>query len=173
MRQPMNPAPGRGLALMEALVACVVVAVALQGLLLFQVQLLGRGQSAVAQMQANRLAEDLFERLDRQSVADVLSTFEQQAAETSGADCRQAACHASELMAWQVRRWQQHVAQQLPQGASVAFAVSGDARQLGVQLSWRDATFQAMGPRGGAPSPDPDSIACPAHRWCAWAFGVP
>lgn len=183
MRSPPRSRPGRprhrgagalarGVALLDALAACLVLALGLQALLWFQLQLIGTARSALAQLQATRLAEDLFERLQGQPVEAVRAGLQAGSPTDSGADCRLGPCLPAELRAWHLGQWQRHLSQQLPLGAAEGFAAAADPDQLGLRLDWRDAGFGPLESPAALQAVEPAWPPCPPRRWCHWVLGV-
>jgi type IV pilus assembly protein PilV len=184
------PQRQRGITLIESLVAIVVAALGILGILGVQMRTLTDTQTSVRRAQAVRLIEDLGERLriSPNALTDINaypSNFTNLPAVTSCA----ANCTPAQLAAYNVASWKQAVQNTLPLGQASIFFAPGEGagtqpnrRQLGVMISWRenerdtsttykddiDATKVRDAATGtlsdGVASTDPN--ACPANRTC-------
>jgi len=156
MQQPLTLSFSRqrGLSLLEALAALVVSALGILGVAGIQLRTLSDTQTAVYRSQAVRLIEDLSERLRVQPNAllqinprggspgyTVTSWGSTPAAPSK--NCESDWCDAAQLAAWDLEQWHTLVKTILPVGDAVVFPVkaeegsTGDRRQLGVLLRWR------------------------------------
>ncbi|WP_374008219.1 type IV pilus modification protein PilV [Delftia lacustris] len=180
----LSPSPRhRGITLIETLIALVVAALGILGVLGMQMRTLADSQTGVRRAQAIRLIEDLSEhtRVNPNSLGQIdnyLSGWNSTPTRTT--DCATSACAPSALAAFQMNRWKTSVSQRLPGGDAnvfiaedeVANAGTGNQRQLGVMISWRenersgDATYRdpigldSDGARGSG------AVACPAGKTC-------
>lgn len=168
-----SPARQRGLSLMEALIAIVVMVTGLLGILGVQMHTLTNIQDSVRRTQAIRLVDDLSERMKSQPdaigqagqfVMDWKSTVK-----TSGVDdCAATSCSPSKLSKYEANRWLASVKESLPLGQANVFTVTGDPRQLGVMLAWR--LNEKDTPDASAllapPSTGDAAITCPAQHIC-------
>lgn len=168
-----------GITLIETLVALVVAALGILGVLGAQMRTLADNQTGVRRAQAIRLIEDLGERtrVNPNSLGQInayLSDWSHTPAITT--DCATGECSPAELAAYHLARWKTSVGQVLPGGTAKVFisedeaaATTGNQRQLGVMISWReneksgDATYKD--PIGGG-ARDNKAVACPADRTC-------
>lgn len=135
----------RGFALLESLIAIVVMALGILGILGLQMRTLTNTQTSLYRAQAIRLIEDLNERLMANpnaflSADGYLTDWENTPA--SQVDCNSTACGHTELAAFDIERWKAQVGNTLPNGnASVFYAEdepqADNRRQLGVMISWR------------------------------------
>ncbi|MEG2580394.1 type IV pilus modification protein PilV [Comamonas sp.] len=136
----------RGFALLESLIAIVVMALGILGILGLQMRTLTNTQTSLYRAQAIRLIEDLNERLMANpnaflSADGYLTDWKNTPA--SQVDCNSTACGHSELAAFDIARWKAQVGSTLPNGdASVFYAEdepqADNRRQLGVMISWRE-----------------------------------
>ena len=134
----------RGITLIESLIAMVVMALGILGIVGVQMRALTDTQAGVRRAQAIRLIEDLGERL--QSNPDALNYLSAYAASPGSApDCAAAACTPQQLAAFDVRQWHRNVAAALPAGSATVFIPQGGARQLGVLVGWNENRFNAGG----------------------------
>ena len=177
----------RGITLIESLVAIVVAALGVLGVVGAQLRTLSDTQTTVRRAQAIRLIEDLGERMHANPNAlivlpDYVSDFSDS---PTAVDCESAACAPADLAARDIAVWKQNVAANLPLGSASVFlapadTVDGNRRQLGVMLAWReneragtrtdqiDATQvrAADGTLSAGAGSATDAIACPAERIC-------
>lgn len=181
-----DPCKGqRGITLIESLVAIVVMALGVLGVLGAQMRTLADTQTSVRRAQAVRLIEDLSERIRvnpnglAQLASYVIDTPEP-AAEPGAAElaalgtlqgsCTSGACSGAELARRDRALWLATVQQTLPQGHARVFLVASennvaDRRQLGVMISWREnesAAAAALQPPGSASG----GASCPDARSC-------
>lgn len=139
----------RGITLIESLIAILVTALGILGILGVQMRTLTDTQTTVRRAQAIRLIEDLSERLKVHpnallslgSYASAWST----PSSTPGApatNCATTACNATQLTTYDVAEWIRDVQRILPVGDATIFLAPGDdaanPRQLGVMVRWRE-----------------------------------
>lgn len=162
-----------GVSLMESLIAVVVLAAALLGMLGMQMRTLTNTQDSVRRTQAIRLIDDLSERMKAQpdaiGQASQITMNWDAAVQTTGLDdCATTPCTAKKLIRYEANRWLSSVKENLPLGQARVFSVTGDPRQLGVMLAWRvndkDAADSAalLAP----PSTGEAAVHCPEKRIC-------
>ncbi|MPS94735.1 MAG: type IV pilus modification protein PilV [Comamonas sp.] len=135
----------RGITLIESLVAIVISALGILGILGVQMRTLTDTQTTVRRAQAIRLIEDLSERMkvNPNALADLqayASSFNNQPV---AGDCQTQACTHTQLTAYDLGIWKQSVSNTLPLGQANIFLASGESvdanrRQLGVMISWRE-----------------------------------
>lgn len=165
----------RGVSLIESLVAIVVTALGILGILGVQMRTLADTQTGVRRAQAIRLIEDLSEHT--KANPNALSNFNSYllAWGTPPAivvNCKSTACTSDQLALYDLAQWRQSVTSSLPNADATIFAVpdetvAGNNRQLGVMISWREnekntetgAIFKITAANTGA-------AACPADRIC-------
>lgn len=136
----------RGIALIESLVAMVVVALGILGVIGVQMRTLTDTTTSVRRAQAIRLIEDLGERMKTSpnaagNIAAYVSAFSDVPAVVSCA----AGCDSAQLAAYDVLVWKKSIASALPLGQASIFVppaesppVAGQGRQLGVMVAWRE-----------------------------------
>lgn len=136
----------RGITLVESLVAIVVAALGILGILGVQMRTLADTQTTVRRAQAIRLIEDLGERLrvTPNALADINAYPSAFANEPVPGSCA-SNCTPSQLAAYNVASWKQAVKNNLPLGQASIFLAPGEGaganpnrRQLGVMISWRE-----------------------------------
>ena len=142
--------PQRGITLIESLVAIVVMALGILGILGVQTRTLTDTQTSVRRAQAIRLIEDLSERMKVHpnalgSIGSYTIGWRTGAAPTAQAAtlCDTGACTHAQFAAYDLLEWKRAVERALPLGdANVFFAASdntaGSRRQLGVLIRWRE-----------------------------------
>ena len=134
----------RGITLIESLVALVITAVALFGLLGVQMRTLVDTQAGVRRAQAIRLIEDLGERMQNNPNAlGNLSAYT--TTPTTTVDCGTTACTPAELATYDIKQWRDNVAANLPGGNVQVFVPKGGSRQLGVLIGWREGEYNIDG----------------------------
>lgn len=151
MLQQLNYLQGniqRGISLIESLVAIVIMALGILGILGVQIRTLGDTQTSVRRAQAVRLISDLSERIQvsPNGLGDIAS-YEIDWASTVNSSlltkCKTVACDHNNLATYDVASWLQSVRDTLPLGDARIFMASGETdatnrRQLGVMISWRE-----------------------------------
>lgn len=177
-----------GVSLIEALVAALVTALGILGILMMQMRTMANTQAAVRQAQAIRLIENLSERMRMnpnsfaQGVANnYVIGWEQPIPATSCAN----GCAADVLARFDIQEWRKDVRAALPLADANVFLVNdessvdaGSRRQIGVMIAWRenessenaeDAAFNRyfrLTSRNAAG----ENIACPTGRTCHLQF---
>lgn len=169
-----------GSALIEALVALLVLSVGILGLLSAQLRNLAEMQTVAHRAQAVQLIDDLAERvrahgdgLARLRSAHYVRGWDAGAEAGVSNPCDTQACSADELASWDVAQWRQRVASSLPHGSASLFvtadeaADTGNRRQLGVMVGWRakerfrgDPAYAQAFRIEGADTQCPDGFIC-------------
>lgn len=140
-----------GVALVEALVALLILALGVLGLARLQVSALTESRNTNARAVAVQLAADLSERM--QSNADIRRTNpdpspyetgwgEPAAAETN---CLATACNSQDLAAFDLRAWKLNLQALLPGGDAQVFRSDTDPNQFGVLVGWQAFTAKNQG----------------------------
>jgi len=168
----------RGVTMLEVLVAILVLALGLLGVVGVQMRVLADTQTGVRRAQAIRLIEDLSERIHANPNAlfsDVLGNYVVPWGDADEpGDCGTAAdgCAAKKLAVEQIRAWKQSVKQNLPSGDAMTFIPSNSSQQLGVLVSWRqnerDTSVSYVGVFSDTAS-TPDA-ACAENKTCHLQF---
>ena len=134
----------RGISLIESLVAIVVMALGILGILGVQMRTLADTQTSVRRVQAIRLIEDLSERMkvNPNALANISNYVSDFSDEPTPGDCSDGCSH-SDQAAYDLALWKQAVKTQLPLGKANVFLAAGETddtnrRQLGVMLAWRE-----------------------------------
>ncbi len=175
----------RGISLLESLVAIVVMALGVLGILGVQMRTLADTQTGVRRAQAIRLTEDLSERIKANPDAFGSTagyTIAWGATLSSVKDCSIAtgfpttSCSATEIAAYDRDRWIRSVRANLPLGDANVFVSATDARQLGVMTAWRENERVREGDSAtdtsaykavfAAASTGTAAVSCPADHIC-------
>lgn len=178
-RRPGGAAAQRGITLLESLVALVILAIAILGMLGAQLNTLADTQASVRRSQAVRLVEDLAERIKSNPNGFAgLALYESdwEASSSTDADCEASACDADTLAQWDLAQWRQSVEQTLPFGQANVFLSSdetdGRRRQLGVMLAWQLQERSLAIPDGTVAA---SGVSCPSdsHTICHLVYIQP
>lgn len=138
----------RGITLIESLVAILVAALGILGILGVQMRTLTDTQTSVRRAQAIALIDDLGERLTVNpnalaALGSYVADFSTNPAPTPTA-CENAACNRTQLASYDLAMWKQAVSDTLPLGRAEIFvapgetAVTNNRRLLGVMVAWRE-----------------------------------
>jgi len=135
----------RGITLIESLIAILIMAVGILGIMGVQMRTLNDTQTGVRRAQAIRLIEDLSERLKvnpngLNNIDGYLLAWKE--TPTEKRDCSKNECSNAQLADYDRAMWRKSVSQVLPGGDATVFLAKGETdvnnrRQLGVMLSWR------------------------------------
>ncbi|MFD1712010.1 type IV pilus modification protein PilV [Ottowia sp. GY511] len=175
----------RGLTLIESLIAILVAALGILGVLGVQMRTLTDTQTTVRRAQAVRLIEDLSERIRVQpnSLANLNAYVIGWEADTTtaaprtqqaGTLCTSTACSTAQFAAYDIREWKRLVEISLPLADANVFVAPGDSsstnnrRQLGVMLSWRENEKSADTDYTASlnAAADGGTVSCPTGRIC-------
>ncbi|SFE69567.1 type IV pilus modification protein PilV [Paracidovorax wautersii] len=135
--------PQKGLALMESLVAIVILALGILGILGIQLRTLTDTQAGARRAQAIRLIEDLGERLQNNPDAIGNLSLYTQTSSSGATDCSANTCNAASLAAFDIQQWQVNVKNVLPGGTAKVFIPQGGPRQLGVMIGWSENRYRS------------------------------
>lgn len=143
----------QGITLLESLIAIVVAALGILGILGVQMRTLADTQTSMRRAQAIRLIEDLGERMKvNPNALNGISSYVQNWTTTpptpqATKQCEGAtSCTQSELSDYDIREWKRLVERTLPLGNASTFLALADGdsskttnrRQLGVLVRWRE-----------------------------------
>lgn len=180
----------QGVSLVEALVAVLIVALGVLGMLGMQINVLAETRNSTQRAQALRIIEDLSERVkSNPSRYAVLSTYVlpnwDEPGSTVVPNCSAVVCSAGQQAAWDINAWRRNVPLAMPGAQALTFLSQSETntanrRQLGVLLAWRvneradvagDAAFStpfvvAEGARDAV-------IGCPVNMICHLAYIQP
>ena len=143
---PSNNKHQRGIALIESLVAIVVMALGILGILGMQVRTLADTSTTVRRAQAIRLIEDLGERMKTSPNAlGNLGAYVSAFSDTPTVGSCASGCNAADLAAYDLAVWKRAIGATLPLGQASIFVppaestlAAGQGRQLGVMVAWRE-----------------------------------
>lgn len=133
----------RGISLIESLIAIVVTALGILGILGVQMRTLTDTSTTVRRAQAIRLIEDLGERMraNPNALANV-GVFNGTVTPTSIPTNCNSGCSTADLAAYDLKIWKDTVANTLPSGQAIVFLppaeVAGQSQQLGIIIAWRE-----------------------------------
>lgn len=133
----------RGISLIESLIAIVITALGILGVLGVQMRTLTDTSTTVRRAQAIRLIEDLGERMraNPNALANVGVFNGETTGVTPPPDCN-SGCSTQELAAYDLKIWKNTVASTLPSGQAIVFLppaeTAAQTRQLGVMIAWRE-----------------------------------
>ncbi len=194
---PSHPAAARrhrGISLIESLIAIVVMALGILGILGVQMRTLSDTSTTVRRAQAIRLIEDLSERMKVNpnallNIKDFESGYSEKGSDLTATNCASTPCTPAEQTQYDLKQWKTTVEQSLPGGQASIFLAPGETvdanrRQLGIMIAWRenerdtattykddiDATkFRAVttdGTAGALSAGTNTANACPADKTC-------
>ena len=136
----------RGITLIESLVAIVVAALGILGIVGVQMRTLADTSTSLRRAQAIRLIEDLGERMrtNPSALANLNTYVANFAASPSVGNCA-SGCDLTQLAAYDLAVWKKAVGDTLPAGKVSIFVppaesalAAGQGRQLGVMVAWRE-----------------------------------
>lgn len=132
-------ATARGLALLEALIALLVLAAGVLSALWLQHRALQTQRQQLHRSLAMERADDLAERM-RLNASQSPSYARTWGATSSpsAADCTAQPCNRNQLAVWDLQQLQRHLSAQLPQGDAAIFPLSGHDGWWGVMVAWHD-----------------------------------
>lgn len=135
-----------GFALIESLIAIVVMALGILGILGVQMRTLTDTSTTLRRAQAIRLIEDLSERMKvNPNAMRTADSFVSARDDFPSVSSCASGCKLNELAAYDLAVWKQTVSSTLPQGRASIFIPQaekalppGTNRQLGVMIEWRE-----------------------------------
>lgn len=190
LKQPMPPQSRRrqrGISLIESLIALVVAALGILGVVGVQMRTLTDTSTTVRRAQAIRLIEDFSERLKvNPNALTILSSYESGFSATVSEPANKCTtdpgCTNAQQAAFDVATWKETVKNSLPAGEASIFIAPGETaesnrRQLGVMVAWReneregtktddiDAT-KVRGKNNTLYSAAGTAVSCPTNKTC-------
>ena len=156
-----------GIALLEALVALVILAFGVLGLLWMHQQALAQQRQQLMRSVATGIADDLAERMRLNAPQRAMYAKTWGNATTATPDCTATACSRQDLVTWDLQQLQQTLQSQLSEGDSSVFALADAADWWGIVIAWRDVneTYRTDSASG--------SPACPTQMSCWRLFFRP
>lgn len=145
-----------GIALLEALMALLILAFGVLGLLWLHQQALMQQRQQLMRAIAMGLADDLAERMTLNAPQRALYAKAWGSSMTTAPDCATTACTRQDLAGWDMQQLQQALSNQLPEGDATVFALPSDPNGWGIVMAWRDAseTYRTDGTSGSPPCPE-------------------
>lgn len=136
----------RGISLLESLIALIIAALGILGIVGVQMRTLTDTQTTVRRAQAIRLIEDFSERLKvNPNALSILSSYVSgfDAFPNKSTKCETDKCTQAEQAAYDLAIWKDTVKTALPLGKASIFLAPGETannnrRQLGVIIAWRE-----------------------------------
>lgn len=133
-----------GVSLIESLVALLVLALGVLGMLGVQLKTLSDNQTATHRVMAARLADDLFERIKANTAGvgglaaySLGSSWSAVSAPPTNQRCAANVCTPAQQAAYDIWMWQSAVRNTLPGGNATSFTSPSDPEQVGVMIAWR------------------------------------
>lgn len=154
MATEKSPHRQRGSSLIEVMIAFLVLAIGLLGILGMQIKSMQYNQSASTYAKAmniaNDIANDIAERIriNPKNVAAYTSTTIPETAPTSclGEGFATVACSATELVKWDLFNWSQNLKGVLPSGSgSVSMKTQGTINYIQIIVSFDDSRSNENG----------------------------
>ncbi len=151
--QLISPRRQHGVTLVESLVAVVITALGILGILGVQMRTLTDTHTTVRRAQAIRLVEDLGEQMkvDPNALSN-LNAYVSGWGSTpaAGTNCATQPCNQAELAAYDLRQWKLAVQRLLPAGDASIFVApdendASNRRNLGVMIRWRENEREISG----------------------------
>lgn len=167
MQQLVQPIHPRGIALLEALVALVILAFGVLGMLWMHQQSLAQQRQQLMRSVAIGIADDLAERMRLNAPQRAMYVKTWGDTPTTSPDCTATACTRIELAAWDKQQLQLSLQSQLPEGDAAVFALTDVPGWWSIVIAWRDAneTYRTD-TTSGTPN-------CPAQMSCWRLFFRP
>lgn len=149
---PLHRHRQQGITLLESLIAILVSALGILGILGVQMRTLSDTQTSVRRGQAIRLIEDLGERMRvnpnaliniNQYLSGYTPPEKKEGEEETTVSCESSACTPAQQAQFDLQQWKAEVQQNLPAGQASIFLAPGETvdanrRQLGVMIAWRE-----------------------------------
>jgi type IV pilus assembly protein PilV len=189
----------KGLTLIEALVALVILALGVLGLAGVQTRLLVESRTTNSRALAIGLIDDLSNRMllnrdaaigkpvSPQNATAVASAYTlawsaDPGTATDPTDCRDNAnqCTGAQLATYDLMAWRRAVAAVFPGGQAIVFNSANDQRQIGIAIAWPENERKLGSTADDALARNPlaitaagQGIACPATLICHFVYVQP
>lgn len=146
----------RGVSLIEALVALLVLALGIMGMAGIQTRTLVESRTTNSRAIALQMADDLLDRMQANSpirinppaASPYLAAWGAVAA--APVDCFNAACNGAQLAAFDLVQWKASLARVLPGGDARVFQSNTDNAQFGVLIGWNETQAKNQAEATGA-----------------------
>ena len=149
-----------GIALLEALVALVILAFGVLGLLWMHQQALAQQRQQLMRSVAIGTADDLAERMHVNAPQRALYAKAWSSATAAAPDCAAAACTRQALATWDMQQWEQALQSQLPEGDAAVFALTDIPNWWGIVIAWRDVNETYRTDTASGSPPCPTQMSC-------------
>lgn len=149
-----------GMALLEALVALVILAFGVLGLLWLHQQALVQQRQQLMRAVAAGIADDVAERMRLNAPQSGLYAKTWGSSTTAAPDCTHTACTRQDLAAWDKQQLQQALQTQLPEGDAAVFALTDVPHWWGITIAWRDANESYRTDTTSGTPPYPAQMSC-------------
>lgn len=137
--------PQYGITLIESLIALLVAALGILGIIGAQMRTLVDTQASVNRGYAISLIDDLAERIQTNPDALTNLAVYTSTTPTVSTDCSAAACTPAALANYDTKQWRDQVAITLPASKVQVFIPDGGPRQLGVLIGWPEKHYSQTG----------------------------
>ncbi|MGQ3001808.1 MAG: type IV pilus modification protein PilV [Hydrogenophaga sp.] len=146
----------RGVSLIEALVALLVLALGIMGMAGIQTRTLVESRTTNSRALALQMADDLLDRMQANSalrinppaVSPYLAAWGALAA--APVNCFTTGCNGAQLAAFDLVQWKASLARVLPGGDARVFRSNTDATQFGILIGWTETQAKNQGEAAGA-----------------------
>ena len=149
-----------GIALLEALIALIILAFGMLGLLWLHQQAFLLQRHQLMRSVAMGGAYDLAERMRLNSPQRAMYAKAWGSASNTAPDCTATACTRQELALWDMQQMQQALQSQLPEGDAAVFALTDAASWWGIVIAWRDANETYRTDTTSGTPPCPSQMSC-------------
>ena len=149
-----------GIALLEALVALVILAFGVLGLLWMHQQALVQQRQQFMRSVAIGTADDLAERMRVNAPQRALYAKAWGNVTATAPDCIATACMRQDLAVWDKQELQQTLQSQLPEGDAAVFALTDVPNWWGIVIAWRDANETYRTDTASGSPPCPGQMSC-------------
>lgn len=168
LNRPLKPrlmshsrhAKQHGIALLEALIAWVILAFGVLGLLWLHQQALVQQRQQLMRAVAMGVADDLAERMRLNAPQHALYAKAWGSTSNAAPDCTATACTRQDLARWDLQQLQQSLQSQLPESDAAVFALPDVASWWGIVIAWRDANETYRTDTASGTPPCPSQMSC-------------
>lgn len=184
-----KPSSQRGVSLIEALVALLVLALGVMGMAGIQTRTLVESRTTNSRALTLQMADDLLDRMQGNSTIRLNPPAVNPYVVGWGVlaappvDCFTAVCNGAQLAAFDLTQWKAALARVLPAGDAQVFQSNTDNAQFGVLIGWTETQAKNQGQAAGAEATlfsdaiairnaanavgtGVAGVACPAGRIC-------
>lgn len=182
IRPPRVPQSNRGVSLIEALVALLVLALGVMGMAGIQTRTLVESRTTNARSVAVMMADDLLDRMQANATVRVTNPATNPYIvgfndTLTASNCMTSTCNGTQLAQFDLQQWKGQLAQLLPGGNARVFRSTTDPSQFGVLIGWNETQAKNEGiatttaetsaySNAIAVDTGVNGIACPADLTC-------